>query len=590
MTLATCRQNLVQLLADPDNKVIALSGKWGTGKTHLWKQVRGDLESSTTKGAVAVSLFGLSTVNDLKIKIAEGVLPNIKKGGAIAEMVKDRWVNLKRFMKKVDPRFSILDEVELVALPLLIKDRLLVIDDIERKHEKLSVDEVLGFVDDCVQTLGCRVLLILNSDQLSDPKLWERFREKVIDQELRLDTSPAEAFDIALELTPCLYADQIRPSVEGCGITNIRIIRKIFRVVNRLLVDRDEVPEHVLTRVLPSITLLSAIHYKGLDDGPTTDFVLEFDAMQVALHMMGPDDKRRESPEMKAQASWHLLMNRLKIRSTDGFERLVADYLKTGMFDGSAVGVAIDRFTNEGRQLAMRVRADTFLEHCWWHPELSEHDLLEEVRSMITEVPYLDIYKITAVHDRAVTLRDGTAIAKELVDAWLGWARARREAVGEWEVDDDFDRHYRPLHPRIAEEFQASLDRQQLRVTVLDVCRKVSTHHGWGEREKRCMRAVTPQVYEAAIRSATGDDFRVLMLQSMDFLKNGEAYAQSFGDAPQAFLAACRSIVRQERENRLGQLVRAVFNSAGMGGSLDEGPDAVAEDGSVVVGGKAAEA
>lgn len=590
MTLATCRQNLLQLLADPENKVIALSGKWGTGKTHLWRQAQGDLEGSTIKGAVAVSIFGLSTVNDLKIKIAEGVLPNIKKGGAIAEMVKDRWGNLKRFMKKVDPRFSFLDEVELVALPLLIKDRLLVIDDIERKHDKLSVDEVLGFVDDCVQTLGCRVLLILNSDQLSDPKLWERFREKVIDQELRLDTSPAEAFAIALGLTSCLYADQIKPSVEGCGITNIRIIRKILRVANRLLAGRNEVPEHVLARVLPSITLLSAIHYKGLDDGPTTDFVLEFDAMQVALHTMGADDKRRESPEVEVQARWHLLMDRLGIRSTDRFEGLVADYLRTGMFDGSVVGEAIDRFTHEGRQLAMRVRADTFFEHCWWHPELSEQDLLAEVRAMVPDVRYLDIYRVTAVHDRAVALHDGAAVANELVDAWLAWARTHREAIGEWEIDDDFDRHRRPLHPRIAEEFRASLDRQQRRVTVLDVCRKVSTGHGWDEREKRCMRAVTPQVYEAAIRGATGADFRVLMLQSMDFLKNGGAYAKSFGDAPQAFLAACRSIVRQEPESRLGKLVRVLFNGEGAGGLLDKEPDPVAEGKPVELGGTVADA
>ena len=40
MSLQETKDHLIQLLADPDNKVIALSGKWGTGKSHLWREVQ----------------------------------------------------------------------------------------------------------------------------------------------------------------------------------------------------------------------------------------------------------------------------------------------------------------------------------------------------------------------------------------------------------------------------------------------------------------------------------------------------------------------------------------------------------------------
>lgn len=573
MTLAACRQHLFQLFADPENKVIALSGKWGTGKTHLWRQVQETSQDERVKDAVTISLFGLGSLSDLKMKIAQDLLPKLEKGNSLSEFTKKNWASIKSVAKKISPRLSVIDEIELIALPMLLKGRFIVIDDIERKHDKLSIDEILGLIDECVQNLGCRILLILNTDQLKKDKdidLWETLREKVIDQELRLDTTASEAFDIARGLTPSRYAENIKPSVEACAVSNIRIVRKILRVTNRLLAGRDELPEHVLTRVLPSIALISAIHYKGLDDGPTMDFVLRFNAMQVALHTMSEDDKRRESPEMKTQTRWHLLMDRLEIRSTDAFEELVADYLKTGMYDGVAVGEAIDRFTKEGRQLTMRARADTFLEHCWWHPEISEHELLEEVRSMIPDVRYLDVYKITAVHDRVLTLQGGGPVAEELVDAWLTWARARRELNGDWEIDDDIMRVRRPLHPRIAEEFRSALDRQQMRVTILEVCRKVSTDHGWDEREKRRMRAATPADYEAAIRSAAGADFRVLVMQSMDFLKDEHFYAESFGGAGQSFFSACRSIVGQEPAGRLAMLVRGVFKSQGMEACLDK--------------------
>ena len=226
MTLARCKQNFIDLLADADNRVIALSGKWGSGKSHLWKEVQATSTDEKVKGAVYASLFGLSSIAELKLKIAQGVLPKLEAGGALADSIRNGYAGVKKVLKGIHTGFSALDELALIAAPMMIKGRFIVIDDIERKHEKLSIEEILGFIDDCVQNLGCRILLILNSDQLADKKLWELFREKVIDQELLLDTSSLEAFDIAMGLTSTEYAAQIKPAVEACQITNIRIVRR----------------------------------------------------------------------------------------------------------------------------------------------------------------------------------------------------------------------------------------------------------------------------------------------------------------------------------------------------------------------------
>lgn len=40
MSLQRTKERLVSLLGQVDNRVIALSGKWGTGKTHLWNEVK----------------------------------------------------------------------------------------------------------------------------------------------------------------------------------------------------------------------------------------------------------------------------------------------------------------------------------------------------------------------------------------------------------------------------------------------------------------------------------------------------------------------------------------------------------------------
>jgi hypothetical protein len=66
MTLKTTKDHLVQLLEDKDNKVIALSGKWGTGKSHLWGEVKTASADEGVKGALCVSLCGLSDMSQIE--------------------------------------------------------------------------------------------------------------------------------------------------------------------------------------------------------------------------------------------------------------------------------------------------------------------------------------------------------------------------------------------------------------------------------------------------------------------------------------------------------------------------------------------
>jgi hypothetical protein len=71
MTLQSTKANLQRLLDDKENKVIALSGLWGTGKSHLWDETRKVSQDPAAKNALYVSLFGVSDMATLKLKIAE---------------------------------------------------------------------------------------------------------------------------------------------------------------------------------------------------------------------------------------------------------------------------------------------------------------------------------------------------------------------------------------------------------------------------------------------------------------------------------------------------------------------------------------
>ena len=69
MSLKNTKEQLILQLSNADNNVIAVSGKWGTGKTHLWNEVKDESVDDKVKKALYVSLFGQSSIDQIKRKL-----------------------------------------------------------------------------------------------------------------------------------------------------------------------------------------------------------------------------------------------------------------------------------------------------------------------------------------------------------------------------------------------------------------------------------------------------------------------------------------------------------------------------------------
>lgn len=93
-----------------------------------------------------VSLFGLSGLNDIKLKLIQSAVPHMSNFPAASEKLQTPVAVASKFLKSFDKRFSALDELALLAVPSLLKGKVIVLDDLGRKHEKLNIDEVLGFI------------------------------------------------------------------------------------------------------------------------------------------------------------------------------------------------------------------------------------------------------------------------------------------------------------------------------------------------------------------------------------------------------------------------------------------------------------
>ncbi len=74
-TYISTKQRLIELLKNQNYRVIVLKGKWGTGKTKLWDDVKKEFPQDYKK-SIYVSLFGAKTINELKIRILQNAYLN----------------------------------------------------------------------------------------------------------------------------------------------------------------------------------------------------------------------------------------------------------------------------------------------------------------------------------------------------------------------------------------------------------------------------------------------------------------------------------------------------------------------------------
>lgn len=552
MSLASTKEQLVQLLNDPDYKVIALSGKWGTGKSYMWDEIRRTSTNPSVADALYVSLFGLNDLNNIKLRIVQGALPNNGKDSPIWDQARTAITGAKKILTSLHGGFSALDEIALLAVPAILKNKLIVLDDIERKHAHLDIDQVFGFIDEFTKQHGARFVLILNNDQLNNRELWDTLHEKVIDQEIRLNTSVRESFDIAQRLMPSNYADLIYQTVETCELTNIRIIRKIIKSVNRILGGHDGLTKTVLIRVIPSIVLLSAIYYKGIEDGPSIDFVLSHGNLNMENDADNAEEKGR-------RARWNSLMLQTGIISSDDFELIVVEFLQSGMFDSTAVSAIIDRYIAEEDIGRARNDCGKLFENSFWDHATPEDDLLKEAASIAARSHLLDMYWVTTLHDTIASIPGGEKIAIDSINNWL--EAFRKKQVENAEIDNVFGQK---LHPLIVAEFEGINDRHQARTSAYDACAHIAKHSGWGPRQAIALKSATVDEFESTIRSRPSSDLKIFMRKMLDFCVHRATYEPHFGPAMDNFTLACRAIANDVTKPRLAALVKHLFKNANL--------------------------
>ena len=288
---------------------LMVSGEWGCGKTyHIEKVIIPTLRQEGWN-PVKVSLFGIESVNEIPLRIADNYKRAESDKGERTEKEKNKsrlcgWGKEKvgkvvakgaQFASSISWLESFVDVKTLVGnnSGLLYKlipteNTVIILDDIERVIDTIDVHTLLGVINDLVEQRGYKVIVIANNSymqQKGEAKLV--FKEKVIEKTLVYEPDVVSIFkelcekDYSSPFTKFMTAQKavevIDPSYPSykedkslqVELHNIRTLKfslahfnKIYEVCNAFLKNENKDTADSFLLSLWACTVGVAIEYK----------------------------------------------------------------------------------------------------------------------------------------------------------------------------------------------------------------------------------------------------------------------------------------------------------------------------------------
>jgi hypothetical protein len=252
-------------LSSPQNiGALLLSGKWGSGKTYyLEHDVKKNFEDKYK--IQRISLFGMNSAAELhnavkkayfmlEMHISKSIDKSSNRLNVIKDKIADITENIPIYGSALNAVLT-LDWHEFVAIKNKVNGIpfVLIFDDLERiSSDKNTVLEILGCINDYVETIGIKTILVANEEKIVDLN-YKEIKEKLIFHTIKLIpdytkivSSIIHEYDESSDKRYYQFIsanrDQLIDIFSSEGYDNIRSLRVIiqgFKRIFNLISDRD---------------------------------------------------------------------------------------------------------------------------------------------------------------------------------------------------------------------------------------------------------------------------------------------------------------------------------------------------------------
>ncbi|QKJ24429.1 P-loop NTPase fold protein [Poseidonibacter lekithochrous] len=227
-----------------NGKVIMLSGKWGSGKTHFWqKEIASDELKQELKDKREVysyiSLYGKTSIEEIENDIFSQAYSSAIGGeNFVTKGFSTFTKRMKRFgSSKIANGLNEEqnDNIERTALSRLNNGGILCFDDFERKSKDIDLNDLFGFITQLTLNFNCKVVIILNDDVFEgeEKNVFSNVKEKTVSKFLYYKPEIIELFNLIFEydkryLELKEYKELILNNLIASQEVNARIYIQIF--------------------------------------------------------------------------------------------------------------------------------------------------------------------------------------------------------------------------------------------------------------------------------------------------------------------------------------------------------------------------
>ena len=210
---------------------VLLKGAWGIGKTYLVRQILDNHFSDRDGNYIYLSLYGLSSYEDLDRALRNAIFPILNKKSTIVGT---------KIAKALLGAVKINTNLNIGDFTSKFKEALYVFDDLERCA--LPMQKIMGYINEFVEHDSCKVIIIANEEAIKDQPDYLERREKTVGKMLEVQPSVDNALDSFLSKVEDsetrdflkLNSDQVTTLFANSGLNNLRVLQQTIWDFERL--------------------------------------------------------------------------------------------------------------------------------------------------------------------------------------------------------------------------------------------------------------------------------------------------------------------------------------------------------------------
>lgn len=175
------------------NSALLINGVWGSGKTFFLKTTLTEIAKSKNQDIVYISLNGISNISEIDRTIFIQIAPYLKDKSWTKKVIQPL-TNIIDATSKAFAKTSLSELFRGMSVDIFdFSNKIIAFDDLERS--KLSVSEVLGYINKFVEHKEVKTLILADESKIDKKKKYDEIKEKVVGRVLDFKADVPQVID-----------------------------------------------------------------------------------------------------------------------------------------------------------------------------------------------------------------------------------------------------------------------------------------------------------------------------------------------------------------------------------------------------------